>query len=217
MSAPGRDYYAQNYPDYERQSSPAKLEFYMRLVRRFAPPGSDLFELGFGKGNFLAKASAEYRCSGSEVNPVGLEEGRRRAPGATLFAGSYEAIPVDRAPAVVVAWDVLEHLPDLDAALACIRERLARDGHLIAVVPVYDGPLGGVVRALDHDPTHVSKWARSAWLETLRRHRFRVVDWGWLLRRLLLGRFYLHLTRPRELLTRVGPAIWFAATPQSTR
>jgi SAM-dependent methyltransferase len=217
MSAGGRDYYAQNYPDYERQSSAAKLQFYMQLVRRRARPGSDLFELGFGQGNFLALAAAEYRCTGSEVNDYGLSEARRRAPSATLLAGSHERIPTDRPPAVVVAWDVLEHLPDLDQALACIRDRLAPGGYLIAVVPVYDGPLGGLVRALDRDPTHVSKWSRAAWLDTLGRHRFTVVDWGGIIRRLVRGRFYLHFTRPRSLLRRIGSAIWFVAAAPASR
>lgn len=209
MVAGGRDYYAENYPDYEKQSSPAKLDFYMELVRRFAPPGAELFELGVGMGLFLARASSEYRCTGSEVNDYGLSEARRRAPTATLLAGSYERIPTERPPTVVVAWDVLEHLPDPDAALACIHARLADPGHLIAVVPVYDGPLGGLVRALDHDPTHVSRWPRAAWLEALERHGFSLVDWGGVIRRLVFSRVYLHFTQPRALLQRIGSAIWF--------
>ncbi len=217
MPAGGREYYAENYADYERQSSARKLDFYMQIVRRFAPAGSELFELGVGKGNFLAKAAAEYRCTGSEVNEYGLSEARRRAPGATLVAGSYEQIPTERPPAIVVAWDVLEHVAELDQALACIRARLAPSGHLIAVVPVYDGPLGGLVRALDHDETHVSKWARAAWNTTLQRHGFRVVAWGGIIRRLLFGRFYLHVTRPAWLLKRVGSAVWIVAEVSAPR
>lgn len=211
MTAGGRDYYAENYPNYEQQNSESKLEFYMQLVRRFAAAGSELFELGVGMGLFLARASAEYRCTGSEVNDFGLSEARRRAPTATLYAGSYERIPTAPPPTIVVAWDVLEHLSDPHAALACIRARLADPGYLIAVVPVYDGPLGGLVRALDHDPTHVSKWPRAAWLEALERHGFSVVDWGGVIRRLVFSHFYLHVTQPRALLQRVGSAIWFVA------
>lgn len=217
MVAGGREYYAENYPDYEQQNSAAKLDFYMQLVRGFAPKGADLFELGVGMGNFVARASAEYRCTGSEVNDFGLAEARRRAPSASLLAGSYEQIPRERPPTLVVAWDVLEHLPDLDEALACIRARLAAPGYLIAVVPVYDGPLGGLVRALDRDPTHLSKWSRTAWLEALEKHQFSVVDWGGIVRRLAFGRFYLHVTRPRALLRRVGSAIWFVAGTGATR
>ncbi|MCC6407890.1 MAG: class I SAM-dependent methyltransferase [Planctomycetes bacterium] len=208
MSVGGREYYAEFYADYERQSSARKLDFYMQLVRRFAPPGAELFELGVGLGNFLARASTEYRCTGSEVNDFGLAEARRRVPSARLLAGSYEQIPSERPPAVVVAWDVLEHIPQIDAALACIRARLAEPGYLIAVVPVYDGPLGGLVRALDRDPTHVSKWARHAWLAAFERNGFTVLDWGGVVRRLVLGRYYLHVARPRGLMQRVGSAIW---------
>ena len=207
----GEDYYRENYPDYERQSSQRKLDFYLRLLRSRVPAGSRLHEIGVGSGYFLAHATSEYVCSGSEVNPYGLSEARRRAPKATLYAGSFEQIPVDPPPDVVVAWDVLEHIADLDAALDCIRGRLAERGSLAAVVPVYDGPLGWLVWRLDHDPTHVWRWPRHAWVASLRRHGFEIVESGGIIRRLLMKRWYLHVTRPAPILRRVGSAFWFVA------
>lgn len=209
----GDDYYSANYPDYERQTSRRKLEFYLGILRRHVPAGARVHELGVGMGHFLARASAEYRCSGSEVDAHGLREARRRAPGAELWEGSCERIPADPPPAAVVAWDVLEHVPDLDGALACIRARLAAGGCLVAVVPVYDGPLGWLVRRLDRDPTHLWKWSRHAWVERLEQHGFELVESGGIIRRLVLERWYLHVTRPAALLRRIGSAFWFVARP----
>jgi SAM-dependent methyltransferase len=207
----GEDYYRENYSDYERQSSRRKLDFYMQLLRRRVPAGARLHEVGVGEGHFLARATAEYVCSGSEINPYGLREARRRAPEATLYEGSFERIPVDPPPDVVVAWDVLEHIADLDSALDCIRARLAEGGSLAGVVPVYDGPLGWLVRRLDHDPTHLWKWSRHEWADRLRRQRFEIVESGGIIRRLLMKRWYLHATRPTPILRRVGSAFWFVA------
>jgi hypothetical protein len=172
------EYYRKNYVDYERQNSRRKLDFYLALVRRWVPRGSRLFELGVGAGHFLERASTEYVCSGSDVNLFGVTESRRRVPHADLHEGSFERIPTSPAPTVVVAWGVLEHVPDLDRALGYIRSRLPEPGFLIAVVPVYDGPLGWLVRRLDHDPTHVWKLGRREWIRILHRHGFEIVDSG---------------------------------------
>lgn len=217
MSCEGREYYDANYASYERQTPPGKLDFYMALTRRFVPRGSHLFELGVGMGHFLERAAAEFTCSGCDVNPYGLTKTREKVPDVPLTAGSVECIPTDPEVRAVVSWDVLEHLPDLDPALDTIRSRLAPGGVLIAVVPVYDGPLGAIVRMLDHDPTHVSKWSRAAWLEKLEMHGFEVVEHGGILRKLLFSRWYLHLTWPQAVLRRAGSAIWFVARNSGTR
>jgi len=209
----GDSYYRDNYPDYERQSSARKLDFYLQILRRQVPAGSRVHELGVGMGHFIAHAGAEYVCSGSDVNPHGLREARRRAPTASLCEGSFERIPRDPPPDAVVAWDVLEHIADLDGALACIRTRLASRGCLAAVVPVYDGPLGWLVRRLDRDPTHLWKWSRYAWVERLERHGFELVESGGIIRRLVMQQWYVHVSRPAAVLRRIGSAFWFVARP----
>lgn len=209
--AAGEAYYRENYGDYERQASPGKLEFYLRLVARWIAPGSRVFELGVGQGNFLARAATTYAVEGVDTNAYGVEQAQRRVPGATLRVGSYEQLAVASPPDAVVAWDVLEHLPNLDDGLAAIGQALRPGGMLVAVVPVYDGPLGPLVRALDRNPTHVSKLGRGDWLERLPRHGFEVVEHGGIIRKLVLSRWYVHVTRPQRLLRRAGSALYFAA------
>jgi hypothetical protein len=70
---------------------------------------------------------------------------------------------------------------------------------------------------LDKDATHVSKWSRAVWLDCLRLHGFEIVASGGIIRRLLMGRWYLHLTRPSTLLRRVGSALWFVARNNEVR
>jgi SAM-dependent methyltransferase len=208
----GAAYYRDNYGDYERQASPSKLDFYLRLIRKWVPSGARLFELGVGQGNFLQRAAAQgFRVEGVDVNTYGVEETRRRVPTARLEVGSFERIPADDPPQTVVAWDVLEHLPDLGQGLASIYAALPRGGFLIAVVPVYDGPLGWLVRRLDRDPTHVSKIGRHDWLAHLRRTGFDVLEHGGILRKLVMGRFYVHLTSPQLALRDIGSALYFVA------
>ncbi len=217
MSLDGREYYDSNYANYERQTPPRKLGFYLTIVRRWVPRGSRLFELGVGMGHFLERAAPEFTCSGCEINPYGVLKAQERVPAVPVKAGSVECIPADPAVGAVVSWDVLEHLTDLDGALRTIHARLAHGGVLIAVVPVYDGPFGGLVRLLDRDPTHVSKWPRAAWLGKLGEHGFEVVEHGGILRKLVFSRWYLHLTWPQAILRRVGSAIWFVARTTGPR
>jgi SAM-dependent methyltransferase len=163
-----------------------------------------------GLGLFLETIGSEYDCAGCDVNTFGVEQTRGRTGLERLHVGSTETLSLEPAPDVVVAWDVLEHLPDLDGALRTIHTHLAAGGHLIGVVPVYDGPLGWLVHWLDKDPTHVTKQSRRFWLRKLAGSGFAVREWGGILRR-LVGSHYVHLTRPQPLLRRLGSAVYFVA------
>jgi SAM-dependent methyltransferase len=211
QKAPGATYYADNYRDYQRQNSNRKLRFYMRLLDQWLEPGSTIFELGSGLGLFLEKAATRYQCIACEPNPYGAETARARVPNVVVYEGSFDCIPVQPAPRAVVAWDVLEHIPDLDRALEVIQSRLEPGGFLIAVVPIYDTVLGPITQLLDHDPTHVWKLSRYHWLDRLRARGFEIVDWGGIVRRLVGARCYLHLTWPQLFLRRCCSALYLVA------
>ena len=215
QSGGGAQYYADNYRDYQRQNSDRKLRFYMALLDRWVQPGSRIFELGSGLGLFLEKAAAHYKCAACEPNSYGAEMSRARVPNAVVHEGSFDCIPTEHTLRAVVAWDVLEHIPDLDRALDTIYSRIESGGFLIAVVPVYDTVLGPITQLLDRDPTHVWKFSRRAWLDRLRAHKFEIVEWGGIIRRLVAGRCYLHLTRPQFFLRQCCTAIYFVARKSS--
>src|SRR5262249_58711932 len=107
-----------------------------------------------------------------------------RVPRGRFAVARDSRIPFDDRFPVVTAFDVIEHVDALDPLASDINHHLADGGIFFFVVPVYDGPLGPVVRALDHDPTHVHKQPRAFWLEWARRH-FELVDWWGLVRYLL--------------------------------
>ena len=207
----GAAYYADNYRDYQRQNSERKLRFYMRLLDRWIEPGSRIFELGSGLGLFLEKAANRYECLACEVNPYGAEMSRARVPNVVVHEGSFECIPIHPASRAVVAWDVLEHIPDLDRGLEVIYRRLEPGGFLIAVVPIYDTVLGPITRLLDHDPTHVWKLSRHDWLDRLRERGFEIVEWGGIIRRLVGTRWYLHLIWPQLFLRHCSSALYLVA------
>jgi SAM-dependent methyltransferase len=205
MDLTGEHYFQSCYQDYERQTSHRKLSFYLGLVTRWVPQGGRLFELGTGMGHFLSLACERYACGGSDVNDFAVKAAGAKAPKARVQVGSY----------VVVSWDVLEHIERLDEAIDTIHQRLADNGILIGVVPVYDGPLGWLVHRLDKDPTHLHKVSRKQWSIWLQNNGFTILQDGGILRRLLMGRWYLHLTRPQWMLRSIGCAYYFVARKQS--
>jgi hypothetical protein len=74
----------------------------------------------------------------------------------------------------------------------------------VFVVPVYDGPLGPVVRMLDGDPTHVHKESRDFWLDWAG-ERFVIQEWCGVFRYLLPRGPYINW--PTQALRRIAPAI----------
>ncbi|MFQ5835140.1 MAG: methyltransferase domain-containing protein [bacterium] len=193
---PSQDsYYADNYINYQKQNSPHMIRFYMDLVERWVRRGELIFELGVGLGVFLERASEKFACQGSDINHCGIESTRKKLPLLPLFEGSYECIPADPPPKAVVCWDILEPLPDLDAALNAIFSKLPEEGCLIGAVPVYDGPLGWLVHILDKDPAHVTKISRKEWLSRLSQHGFDLPEYGGIIRK-LIGSHYFHFVSP---------------------
>ena len=201
-----RDYFETVYRDYQAQNPPRKLRFYRELVGR-AARGIErprILELGCAFGTFLASLGPGWTRFGIDVSAFALEEARRRVPEAELAVAPAGQVPFEGPFHVIAAFDVLEHVADLDAALDGVAARLTRGGALVLVVPVYDGPTGPLIRALDKDETHVHKEARRFWLERIGR-RLSIEEWWGVFRYLLPGRLYAHW--PTHALRAWAPAI----------
>ena len=199
-----RDYFERNYRNYARQNPPRKLNFYRGLVEAAVAgrPQPAVLELGCAFGRFLATLNPAWQRFGLDVSQYALDEARRQVPGATLQVASGSEIPFERRFDAIMAFDVIEHIPDLAGVARTVDEHLTTGGAWIFVVPVYDGPTGPLVRLLDGDPTHVHKRSRAFWLDWAA-ERFDVVDWWGLFRYLLPGGPYVHATTQR----------WRRATP----
>lgn len=197
-----KEYFRQFYGDYQRQSPARKSRLYLTMIRRVVPRGR-LLDIGCSFGMFLREAVAHFTCTGMDVSPEVVAVAAANVPDAAFVAGRLPDIPCSDMD-VITALDVIEHVADPEAALVAIRNALRPGGVALVVVPVYDGPLGWLTGLLDKDPTHLHKQSRRYWLELSGRH-FDLIEWQGFLRKLLFGRWYLHL--PMRRLRSIAPAV----------
>jgi len=161
---------------------------------RMHQPSGRLLDVGTGSGRFLEVVDQEggYESTGIELSELDEE---------------FEGEPFD----VVTMFDVLQRAPDLPATLAAARARLRPNGILAISVPVYDGPVGILVDAMDTDPAHLQKLGRDEWVRQCQAHGLRVLRWTGIVRTFLGGKVALHVQSRR--LRSVSPAILVLATP----
>jgi 2-polyprenyl-3-methyl-5-hydroxy-6-metoxy-1,4-benzoquinol methylase len=197
-----KEYFSRFYGDYERQNPPKKSQAYLRMIRRYVP-GGRLLDIGCSYGLFVREAAAFFACTGMDVDRDVVATAAARVPDATFVTGTLPCI-CSSGLDVVTALDVIEHVPDPEAALASISAALRQGGIALVVVPAYDGPLGWLTRLLDRDPTHLHKRSRKYWIELAGRH-LEVLEWQGFLRKLLFRRWYLHV--PMRTLRSIAPAV----------
>lgn len=198
-------YFGASYRDYRRQNPPRKLAFYRRLaLRGRAPGGVRVLDVGCAFGAFLSAVGAAPVRVGLDASPFAVAQARRQAPGASFAVARLPELPLVARFDVVTSFDCLEHVAEVDAAFAALARCLAPGGRLVFVVPVYDGLSGPLVRAFDRDPTHVHRRGREFWLDLAGRH-LEVERWLGVVRYLVLGRLYVHVTT--RALRRHTPAI----------
>lgn len=203
------DYYSTAYTSYEGQNPVRKLDHYVDSIRHRTPVASPrLLDLGCGRGLFLERAASrfpDWMLAGIDPEPTGVRTTSTLVPTATIRRGAANDIPF---PAgnfdVVTAWDVLEHVEDLDAGLSEAKRCLTTGGLLLAVVPVYDGVAGPLVRRLDSDSTHIHRRSRSFWVDLMMQH-LDDVRWHGIFRNLISRSKYIHV--PTRKLRRATPAI----------
>ena len=116
------------YADYfarEREQVARKSHARLAALRELGVTRGRLFDLGCAAG---------FTVAGAEPSPEALA-----AMDPSLRAAvvpSLDALADEARFEVITAWDVLEHLPDPDAALRALRARLTPDGVLAVVIPV---------------------------------------------------------------------------------
>lgn len=211
----GADYYAANYRNYARQNPARKLDFYTKLVRGALknPDHAEVLDVGCAFGAFLGQLPDTWDRFGVDMSAFALATARAQIPAGHFVVSSATHLPFSRTFDAVTAFDVLEHVPDLNAAAKTISAHLRPGGALVFVVPVYDGPTGPIIHALDGDPTHVHKTGRNFWLDWAQRH-FTLESWCGVYRYLLPAGQYVHL--PTTRLRRVTPAIAVVAHKAET-
>jgi 2-polyprenyl-3-methyl-5-hydroxy-6-metoxy-1,4-benzoquinol methylase len=173
------------HEDYYFFARPAGAEFaricgaYRRTMAHLpATRGSRLLEVGSAKGYMLAVLSRlGWNVTGIEVSDYAAAYSRRRF-GIEVFTGTLEAFrQTDRRLFdVVLAQDVLEHVPDPSAFLARLRDSLETGGWLVIDTPNVGGRNVRVLgeRWRGFNPFHVFLFDRAALTHALARAGFAV-------------------------------------------
>ncbi|MGH2403753.1 MAG: class I SAM-dependent methyltransferase [bacterium] len=186
------EYFASPLPyggQYDRANRQRKLASYLHEVRE-AKPGGRLLDVECAFGCFLSIAQPYYACEGLDVSRYALEHAQRRCPSYPSTAPIEEFV-TDQRYDVVTCFDVLQHVPRVDVALQRLHDVLAPSGVVMAVIPVYDALMGWAVGLIDHDPTHLHRWGRRAWLNRLEAAGFNVRRMKGIVRIPLPG-YFLH-------------------------
>jgi len=184
---------------YEKRNPDYKLHTYLKIILQFQK-GGKLLDAGCAYGSFLALASSHFSCTGIDISQYALDIARKRLPKNTMLSNQMvEEMELPQRFEVITAFDVLEHVNDLEQALGRIKRHLKPKGLLVLVVPVYDGFFGRVVYFLDKDATHIHKRGRSFWLRRVSEQGFKIELVSGIFRYLLFGIVYInwisHITK----------------------
>ena len=131
-------------------------------LRGTAIKNSQVLELGFGAGDFLAWARSRGAIvAGTEVNDVLLASARQH--GIELLPAAIETVAADHAARfdTIFAFDVFEHLElgEIKTALSACATMLKPGGHLVLRFPNAQSPFG--LPPQNGDVTHRTRLSRS--------------------------------------------------------
>jgi predicted TPR repeat methyltransferase len=184
----------------------------IRLIRRYAPQGGLLLDLGAAGGELGSAVRDHFqRTIGFEYNVdcVGDLQGRFDQ---IVIADLERVRELPHGADAIVLADVLEHLRSPDHALSLVRSALADDGYVFISVPnianitVRLGLLFGIFEYRDRgilDHTHLRFYTLRTIRREIERAGFRIIDSGGssVPIRLIVGRF------TPEFLLRIGERI----------
>lgn len=192
---------------YDERNPRYKHRSYLREVKCLVR-GGRLLDVGCAYGAFLKEAVGQFETHGCDISAYAIKIAAERVPAATVFHSDIFGIRPLASYDVITCFDVLEHISDVDRALAHLLRLLKPGGALVATVPVYDTVVGRLVETFDHDPTHVHKISRYQWLDRVAAAGFHQICWKGILRFYLGGSFYLHYCG--RVVRRFSPAILLA-------
>lgn len=178
--------------DYDRRNPRYKHRSYLREVRRIAPAGGLLLDVGCAYGSFLREAANQYDVHGCDISAHAVEVAKYRIPKAHIFQSDLLGITPLVTYDVITCFDVLEHILEVEQALAHLHSLLKSSGVLVVTMPVYDTVIGKLVERLDRDPTHVHKNSRLEWRDRIAAAGFNQIAWKGIFRYYFGGPFYLH-------------------------
>lgn len=127
------------------------------MVDRYGGHGR-LLEIGCGFGYLLRRFHDDFDVCGTDISAHAAGFARRHVRGGRVVAADIQdGIPFTGRFNVILAVNVMEHLPAPAPAMAAIADRLTRGGLFVAHLPTISSPLAGWFYARDYarDKTHV--------------------------------------------------------------
>jgi len=169
----GSDYFKRLYSSPEDKNPARKIEIYLKIIKRSLlgvrqgdslKGKPSLLDVGCGYGRFLKLAENEFVTYGIDPSEFVINEARKYAINTKFEVATILSYKPEIKFDVITAFDVLEHVPEIEKAIGQIKSRLKPGGIFFCAVPVYDGSLGWLAEKLDRDETHINKWSRNRWL-----------------------------------------------------
>lgn len=138
--------------------TPGDADYFARELRT-ASAGhaiTDVLEVGFGDGVFIGYAASRgWKVTGTELSDFQVSLGREA--GYDVHSPDYVNELADASLDLIVAFDVLEHIPqdDVVSFLTTLASKLRPDGRMLLRYPNADSSLGNPLQY--GDPTHVTE------------------------------------------------------------
>jgi 2-polyprenyl-3-methyl-5-hydroxy-6-metoxy-1,4-benzoquinol methylase len=168
------------YASYGASEATLRAEFRSSVerLRRVAPAGGSLLEIGCAYGYFLREAQATYRCVGVDLSADAIAVAR--SSGLDAHCGAFDAKTLADRGAFDVAtmFDVVEHLAEPQTTLAALAQRVRPGGILMLTT----GDFGSLVAKATHarwrlmtPPQHLHFFTVASMRTLLQRAGFTVV------------------------------------------
>ena len=143
--------------------------YYAALVRRYAPPGGRLLELGCGLGDLLALLQDDFQCVGIDLIDYSIERTRAAAPRAEVYQMSADDLSAFERGAfsAVVALHLVEHLADPADVIGQVSALLRPGGVFLFATPHPEYLLRRLkdpeTDAIGKDKTHIHVHPPAQW------------------------------------------------------
>ncbi len=180
----GDDYFTALYGAVPRQTAVdvARDRLIRTLVQRYVE-GGRLLEIGCGfgylLGSFGASMPGRWRLHGTDISAHAAAVAQRRLPSSHVVAADIQqGIPFQGLFDVLIAVNVLEHLPEPSVAARAIAAALRPGGVVVAHLPTINNALSRWIYAhsYERDPTHVYRPSGAEFNLLFEQAGFRTLD-----------------------------------------